>query len=510
MSNSPTLESEVVRQTTEAAKCYASFPYFLKYAKIVEAPQPGQENSGGVIPFTIWPHLKRAIRLLLSEKLLVWMKSRQIGASWLIAAYVLWYALSKHGSNILLFSKGETEAIELLAKCKRIYRHLPEWIKLPLGAKSQTEVSFPDRESNIKALAATETAGISFTASVIVCDEWEEHPYADENYAASKPTRDAGGQFIGIFTVNKQKPDTLAKAIFREALDGKNSFTAIFDPWWVRPGRDESWYEETKRNIPERDLSKLTPELYMEQNYPSTIEEALRMTQITAAFDFAALDAMMEEVRQPIKIEGQDFDSKIVRVYKPFHLGNYYVAATDASHGVGKDYGVTVIMNCRTGEVVADILGRNISPEELAYHTVKLLKYYKYPLWFPEDNEWGRVVIVKAQELDEARRLRFGYSDKAKTKEGFHTGKDTRIDLFGALIPAINNRQITIYNPEGIKQFYDVIRNTEKAGRIEARPGRNDDYPMAVGIAWLKKDEVKPTEWKAPKIKTLTFGGCRS
>ncbi|GAG66168.1 unnamed protein product [marine sediment metagenome] len=166
-------------------------------------------------------------------------------------------------------------------------------MRLKIQPDSLTELGFPVMMSSIKALAATETAGISFTASIVVCDEWEEHPYADQNYLASKPTRDAGGQFIGVFTVNKQRPETLAKAIYKDSVEKKNDFFPLFTPWHARPGRDGNWYDITKRNIPTRELATLTPDLYMEQNYPASIEEAMRASQSVSAFDQKVLDEMM-------------------------------------------------------------------------------------------------------------------------------------------------------------------------------------------------------------------------
>jgi hypothetical protein len=79
--------------------------------------------------------------------------------------------------------------------------------------------------------------------------------------------------------------------------------------------------------------------------------------------------------------------------------------------------------------------------------------------------------------------------------------------LFGLLIPAINDYQIRIYNREGLEQFYGIIRNMEpgKDGKIEAMGGKHDDYPIAVGIAWCKKEEVRIEPFDFPVIDTLHF-----
>ena len=481
-------------------KVRGSYFEFLKHCKIVDAPTIG--NPGGVIGLELWSHLEKTAAHFISKRLIVILKARQIGISWLEASYALWFALGREGANNLLFSKGEAEAIELLGKCRRIYNNLPEWMQLKLGTASATELTFPTMSSSIKAFAATETDGISYTASVVICDEWDEHPYAEEQYMAMKPTRDAGGQFIGSFTVNKMKPNTLAKAIFTDAIEGKNDFVPLFYPWSVRPGRTEGWYEETKRNIPQRELSRLTPELYMEQNYPNSIEEALRPPRSLLVFEVEVLERMMKQTCRSIETDDVRLDPRTCHIYEDYCIGERYIGASDVSHGIGRDYAVTVIMNVRSGAVVADIMSNTIKPEEFALHSVKLLQHYNSPTWYPEDNDWGQVVISAAKRLEYKR---FGYQDSKKAKEGFHFSDSSRDMLWGELIPAVNKKQITIYNREGLKQFYQIIRNVEKNGRVEAQIGSNDDYPIAVGIAWLKREADLAPVWKPHPIASLHF-----
>jgi len=495
-------------QAIEREAIKENFLEFLRFVKIIDPPTPN--NPGGVISITLWPHLLQVAKLFLTKRLVSIMKSRQVGLSWFVAIFCVWYALTHKGANIMLFSKGEDEAIELRRKCRAVYGELPFFLKYKLGQDSLKEITFPALRSTIKAFAATETAGISFTASIVVADEHEEHPYAKENYLSSKPTIDAGGQFFSVFTVNKKKPETLAKALFIGAEDEKNGFARLFIPYWDRPGRDDKWYQDTLNSIPSIELEGLTPELYMQQNYPRSIEEALSSPESITVFDGKVLDSMMGDVKNPIVCDDEEIDPKVCNIYKDFSIGEYYIASTDTAHGVGRDFAVTCVMNVKTGEVVADIIDNHIPPEELAYHSIKLLKRYRNPLWFIESNDYGGVTISTAERLGYKN---FGYQDEKKQKIGFNTnsfmveGKrmGSRVELWGHLIPAINNRQIVIYNKKGILQFHDIIRNVKNQGKIEALPGRHDDYPMAVGICWLKKDMVKTSPYDLKPIHSLTY-----
>jgi len=495
----------------EYHNCSISFLRFLGYCKLEEPPDPLVPGSGGVIRLELWPHILEIVKALLSKKLIIILKSRQIGASWLMSAYDLWFAKFHNSAEVHIVSKGEEAAIEKLAKCKRIEKHLPPFLKHTISS-NELKMVFPLQSSTIRAFPATATATIGYTASVLDMDELEEHPYAGPNFAFAKPTIEKG-QYIGVFTVNKLYPTTLAKTLFTTAwyTPEESRFKALFFPYTVRPGRDEEWYAQEMTEVPEEELKGLSRELYMEQAYPRSVAEALSLPGTLLAFDKPSLEAMLENVQSPIKVEAE-LDLNVVNIYKDFNIGDYYIAATDTSHGVGQDFAVTCIMNVKTGAVVADILRNDLPPEELAWHSVKLLDRFMKPKWFPEDNEWGKVTIVKAQELGYTN---FGYSKDIVTISGkiqppkkrtigFHTDPKTRIELFGQLIPAVNNRQIVIYNADGLRQFFDVIRNAEKEGRIEAKSGGHDDYPIAVGICWLKRSEVYTGGMTEP-IKTLDF-----
>lgn len=489
----------------ERRHCAKSFVNFLKYCKIVEAPIPGQ-TGGGIISFTITPHLKEVINTLLTERLISILKARQIYLSTTLADYVLWYALFHVGANVLLFSKGLPESKELLAKSIRAWEQLPPFLKAKRMPDSTEEMGFPSVKSSIKAFPSTKSAGISYTGSILIYDEHAEHEYAEENYLSAKPTIDRGAQCISVFTEDAWNKDNLATAIFEDARKGKNGFKALFFPYDVVPGRGGDWYERKLREIPERELKGLTPELYMRKNYPRSIEEALSVPSTVAAFDKNVLDEMDKEALNFNKItilnSEVELDYRYINIYIPYRMGDSYIAGTDTAEGVGRDYNITTILNTKTGVVCADIMDNKLNPDDLAYHSVQLLKAYKNPLWWIESKLWGKEVIKKALELGYRN---FGYRDKLRTKIGFETSESNRIELYGVLISEVNGRQIKLFNRAGITQFRDVIKNADKNGRVEARSQGHDDYPIALGLCVLKKNEVVSGDWGGKPIETLHF-----
>ena len=111
-----------------------------------------------------------------------------------------------------------------------------------------------------KAFSSSRSAGRSFTANLLVLDEWAFQQFANEIWLSAYPTinRPTGGKVIGLSTIDRG-------TLFEELFTGDNDFNKIFMSWNSDPRRNAEWYEKTKRDL---------GDLIM-QEYPATIEEAL-------------------------------------------------------------------------------------------------------------------------------------------------------------------------------------------------------------------------------------------
>jgi len=479
------LETMVASNVIEKRIAEVSFRYFLDHVRILNRTGEGDESD---IKFELWEHLVELSEDLPTERRLNIGKSRQIGVSWILAAYSVWKVQYSKGALVMLFSQGEDESQSFLAKCKFIYKNLPRYLTVQIGTNSTTTMSFPEMDSKIVAYPSTENAGRGETATVVIQDEFAFHRYADANLLAVKPTIDAGGQLIQASTINKADLNGPFATTHREAPD--NGYAWRFYGWQVRPERDQEWYEQTEREAPETE--ELSAALYMEQEYPGTREEMLRPSSVLAAFDLDALDAMMrDDVKEPIETKG------IVNIYQHPRVGNRYCAGADVAHGVGQDESVLTVLDVRSGFVVADIHSAYVDPEDFALEVNTLLKDYYSPLVGVEDNEWGKVVVNAMKRLSYPRVY-----ESRKDVPGWHTDARTRPLLWSGLMTAVKNRQIVLPSRHGIGQFMSVIRNPDKNGRIEAMAGTHDDYPMAAGIAWQMRDQA--FEADQAKVDDLT------
>ena len=250
-----------------------NLPYYIsEYVHIEDKDTPEV-----VVPFRLWPAQESALQSIHSHRLNIILKARQLGVTWLALAYASWCLLCNPGWLVIALSRTEDEAKELVRRLALIFRYMPELMRedtkeseaftgIKFKATALTvELLHPDgKTSTFKAFPSSSGAGRSFTANVLILDEWAFQQAAEQIWLSVYPTinRPTGGKVIGLSTIER---GTLFEQLYVDAYEGRNNFNALFLPWDADPRRDAAWYEQTKRDM---------GDLIM-QEYPATVEEAL-------------------------------------------------------------------------------------------------------------------------------------------------------------------------------------------------------------------------------------------
>jgi hypothetical protein len=207
---------------------------------------------------------------LMTERQILILKARQLGISWLLCAYALWLCLFSPGRLVLLFSRGQMEADELLRRIKALHARLPDWMRatLPSVTTDNTSEMAWTNGSRCQSLPATENAGRSFTASLVVMDEFAFMLWAQKIYTAVKPTIDGGGQLVILSTANGMS--NLFADLWERTIAKGTRFLPIFLSWRMRPDRDDAWFA--------RVMADAVDPLLTDQEYPATPEQAFIAT----------------------------------------------------------------------------------------------------------------------------------------------------------------------------------------------------------------------------------------
>jgi hypothetical protein len=483
---------------------------FYRYCQINDSAKKA------VIPMELWPHVKYLTRCFEDNQQVIVLKSKQIGVSYTLAFYALWKVLTQKAFNVLILSAGEKEASMLLDKCKFAYTHLPvELQKLnPYEKWTESEISFPKNGSKIVALPSTKTAGIGSTASLVIIDEWDFHPYPEHDFATAEPTASAGGQIIGVSTPNGDLPGSFFKTMFTQAENGENSFKPVFLGWFVRPDRNQNWFIQEQKSYVGR-------EWQFKWNYPSTAQEALSPLLGRTFFNQnpnngITLQQILESVKEPVTPDWKSLDMELmpyadcISIYAPWRPGTLYVAGSDVAEGRGGDFQATVLLGKQggTSEVMAVIHSNRVQTDTYAWLIEKVCKLYKYPLLAVEKNSIGLACINKLQELNYPKLY---YADDKQEVAGWYTvgkGANKRETVLVECAVAFASGELITHHKPMVLQMFN-FQKTDK-GRVEA-VNDHDDLVMATSIAYqLAKKGYSPTHMKhRPLVVERSTAGVR-
>lgn len=518
----------------EARLCGAGCSYFINRYVYIEDP----DTPGGVIPFKLWPAQEEVLATILNERLIIALKARQLGLTWLALAYAVWRCLFVPGYRVVLLSQGEDEAKELIRRVEFILRYLPPWLtrehnkqtaKLGLPTWQATteiiEIYHGNKQavSRMKALPASPRAGRSLTGSLVIIDEWASQEYAEKIWRAAFPTinRPTGGQVIGISTGEE---GTLFEAIWDDAERGKNDFIPVFLPWNADPRRDKEWYESTRRNMEIQRARGEKVNFYAE--YPSTPREAF-MHSGNHVFNVEAVAERLRklyeryekepplrgnlvceynEAGDPLKgtIKFQPDPQGWLTIYEESQPGTPYVIGGDIAED-GSNWSIGQVIDNITCKQVATWRAR-LESDLYAKQMFMLGHYYNEALIAIEVN-------FDLHPVKELRRLRYtkqyrrelidDITEKRQHRDGFKTTQLTRGPLISGLIAFVRDNLHLINDITTLEEMLTFVRN--KQGKPEAKSGKYDDAILALAIAHAARDQQTMKKAVTPQGLTGTY-----
>lgn len=463
------------------------------------------------MPFHLWPAQVEVMWDFLSCRLILILKARQLGISWISCAYALWLCLFHRGKVVLLFSKGLNEANELLRRVRVLYERLPEWMKasLPALERNNTRVMEWSNGSRVESHPATQSAGRSLTASLVILDEAAFLKWATALYTALKPTIDAGGQIVILSTANGV--GNLFHRLWTKAAQKLNKFRAIFLPWWTRPGRDDAWYRDV---VAEADDPGLVP-----QEYPASPSEAFVATgriRFKAAWIHRLAERILNATPQALPDEALPPLLRWVSentvygmhpalsVYELPQPGLRHILAADPAEGkTGGDYSaatlIAVLPSGKRREVA--VLHGHFEPGEFGRLLAKIGAVYDAEI-IVERNNHGHAVLLQLS-LDNYPKIVCG-PDGAPGWLSTAQSKPLSID---ALAEALKDDDLDVKSAAAVDemQVYAVL----KGGKTGAPSGYHDDlvttWALANIIARFAPTESEGDEWDDEEEEISSF-----
>ncbi len=450
--------------------CSLDAGYFVdNYCHIYDAVK------GSWIPFKMWQGQKDTLTDFQEHRLVVVLKARQLGQTWLSLCFILYLMLFKPACTALLFSRRDDEAQQLLERLRGIYQRLPDWMKakqVVISNNHQWSLS-----NGSVAHAFPTTAGDSYTATIAFVDEADLVPDLDFLMNAVKPTIDNGGRMILLSRANKDTPQSPYKRIYRGAKKGETEWYPVFLPWYVHPRRDKKWYEAQAADAYARTGSY--DDVW--QQYPATDTEALAPKTISKRIPAS----WVEGCYVPMKaIESELLavhpELQVYREFDPYH--SYIVGADPALGNPTSDDSTALVMDAVTGEEVA-CLSEKIEPTVFAGICRDLAHAFGNGGVLVERNNHGLVVIKDLMSYGDVTLLAGPDGDP-----GWHTSTKSKAAIYTKGADAFRDGKVTIHTE---KVYYQVC--SVDGATLKAPPGEHDDCAMAIMLAIAGKDADEAT-----------------
>ena len=478
------------KQVEEIVRCGRDPSYFFNaYCKI-------QHPTRGLLPFKTYGFQDDCVDQFRKHRFNIVVKSRQLGLSTITAAYAVWMALYQKEKNILIIATKLAVAQGFIRKVKTILNNMPTWLILPqITANNKQQVEFSNG-SSIKAIPTSEDAGRSESLTLLIIDEAAFVRNFDEIWTSIGPTLSTGGQAILLSTPNGVGGQFYK--LYSDAESGINEFNPVKLPWTVHPEHDQAWFDKESKNYSERQIAQ-----EFMCDFASSGD-----TFLTDA-DIAWVNGM---TRPPVMRGGPDMN---VWVWKIPLTEHKYILSADVARGDSSDYSTFHIVDCLTGEVVAEYRGK-MPPDRFAELISEWGLKYNKALVCPENNSYGYACLLRLKDLAYPRIYTQGsktalIGDYVQTLDlahaGFATTGKTRTIILTKLEETIRNKLLISYST----RFYQELKtfvwsNNTKA---EAMKGHNDDLVMSLAIgAWLY-DANSEYSKSAVNLNTMMFSSMK-
>lgn len=237
----------------ELIKCQKDPVYFIRNYVWLQHPKKGK------ILFDLYDYQEELVRTCHLEKRVIALISRQMGKTQTISMYLLWYAMFNRDKTIVIASKNNGHAMEIMDRIRFAYEELPHWLKAGCRYYNKHNIEF-DNGSRIKSEATTDKTGRGLAISKLYLDElaFISHRIQIAMWRSVQPTLSTGGELIITSTPNGDTD--LYATLWRGAnvnkdtesndhTDKANNFVPLFFPWHLHPDRGESYLQEMQSEL---------------------------------------------------------------------------------------------------------------------------------------------------------------------------------------------------------------------------------------------------------------------
>lgn len=470
-----TSEKLTHNELRELALCSVNPLYFIRNYCFIQHPTKGR------MPFQLYEYQEGLINSYNDYRYSISLLSRQTGKSTCAAGYLLWFAMFKPDSTILVAAHKREGAGEIMTRLRYMYESCPDFIRAGCTEYNKGSITF-DNGSKIIAQATTENTGRGLSLSLVYLDEFAFVPprVAQEFWTSISPTLSTGGKCIITSTPN-QDDDQFAQIwkqanrrtdeFGNETETGVNGFRPYIVKWDEHPDRDQEWADNER--------AKIGDERFRREHECEFI--AFDETLINSIF-LSEMDLGME----PMRKHGQ------VRWYDNIRDEQTYLVSLDPSLGTGGDPSAIQVFAIPGMRQIGE-WQHNKTPVQ---GQIKILKsileeiedaapnseiYYSV-----ENNTLGEAALVSIDEMGEENLPGTFLSEPRRKgnvrryRKGFNTTHSTKLAACAKLKRWVEEDTMKIRSKNLTRELKTFVA---RGNSYAAKDGETDDLVMSTLLA---------------------------
>jgi len=437
-----------------------------------------QHPTKGGIKFEPFDYQKGLVQNYNQYRYSINMLGRQMGKTTVAAGYLLWYAMFKPDSTILVAAHKQAGASEIMQRIRYAYESVPNHIRAGVTEYNKGSLTM-DNGSRIISATTTENTGRGMSLSLVYLDEFAFVPnrIAKEFWTSLSPTLATGGKCIITSTPNSDD-DTFAmiwnqaNKLFDEHGNeqevGVNGFKPMIAKWDEHPDRDPGWATEERGRIGEERFRREHECEFI--IYDETLIDSLKLLEIKGV--------------EPSLRMGQ------TRWYKQPDPNSMFVVALDPSSGTGGDNAAIQVLELSTMTQIAEWCHNKTPIEGQMKAMLDILMYLKeckcdQLYWSVENNSIGEAALVVIRDtgeetfpgdfLHEPKRIQ-----GKKGRKGFHTTHKSKMEGCLFLKRLVEQDKIKLKSKMLVSELKNFV---SRANSFAAKPGEYDDLVMSLVIA---------------------------
>ena len=439
-----------------------------------------QHPTKGKMLYHPFDYQKRLIDTYHNYRYSISMMPRQTGKSTSAAGYLLWMAMFRPDSTILIAAHKYTGSQEIMQRIRYAYELCPDHIRAGVTSYNKGNLDF-ENGSRIVSTTTTENTGRGMSITLLYCDEFAfvRPTIAREFWTSISPTLATGGKAIITSTPNSDedqfallwKGANKCEDEFGNPTSlGMNGFRAYRSYWNEHPDRDEKWAAEQRAQLGDDRFRR-------EMGCEFIINDE---TLIAPA---KLLDLQGHE---PLYKTGQ------VRWYQRPKKDRIYVVSLDPSLGTGGDPAAIQVFEANTTEQVAEWRhNRTTIPEQvriladIVRHLNETVQDPQQIYYSIENNTIGEAALISIAEFGEENIPGYFLSEPGgggsrRYRKGFNTTNKPKLAACNKLKILIETGRMKIRSSGLVSELKTFVAH---GVGYAAKPGETDDLVMSTILA---------------------------